>query len=248
MTGTSRPATLAKRFCMASVRGWSALDQTSRVLLVCAVGLILLAAVLPFLTLLGVGTTALVVFTWRLQRWREFDRRRRLLVVSGVIAAVVALVIGFGGLSRKSSLFTHQLVLHLPDETRLIRLKADPEAFVGKTFILCGTLRMADYYNYNYVGEQSNRYSFRFVERGKTWAEVTGEVTGYLERDRGKSIAKRVIEAEETFNAAAGCRIKATILPGRSVRWDTIEIINVQFLTSRGGWAPWMLGLADETR
>jgi probable HAF family extracellular repeat protein len=77
------------------------LDWTSRMFLVCAVGLIVLVAVMPAVALWGLIIAALMVFVWRIRRWRDLDRRGRLFVVGGNIAAVAALVLAIGGLSRK---------------------------------------------------------------------------------------------------------------------------------------------------
>ena len=89
------------RVCKGCGLGWLALDSTARLFLVCAVGLVLLAVLLPRVTLWGLATAGLLVFGWRTRRWRDLDRKGRWLVVCGNLASVVALVFAVGGLSGK---------------------------------------------------------------------------------------------------------------------------------------------------
>jgi probable HAF family extracellular repeat protein len=96
------------RFGRACARGWRAIDGTGRLFLVCAIGLVILTAVLPTVALWGLATAGLLIFASRIRRWRDLDRRGRLLVVCGSAASVVALVLAVGGSSHKSG-----------DETRM---------------------------------------------------------------------------------------------------------------------------------
>ena len=89
------------RMCKGCGRGWVALDATSRLFLVCTIGLVLFAVLLPSVTLWGFAIVGLLVFGWRTQRWRELDRRGRSFVVCGNLASVVALVLAIGRLSGK---------------------------------------------------------------------------------------------------------------------------------------------------
>ena len=82
-------------------RGWSVLDSTARLFLVCTIGLVLLAVLLPRATLWGFAIAGLLVFGWRARRWRDLDRKGRSFVVCGNLASVVALVFAVGGLSGK---------------------------------------------------------------------------------------------------------------------------------------------------
>jgi hypothetical protein len=149
-----------------------------------------------------------------------------------------------------------QLVPHLPDETKLIRLKTTPEHFVGKTFILCGGIQVSDNYSGTYYFHtEPVYYSFEFLVFGNTWGERADDVVlGYLRKDRGKRIADRIIAAQESWEARGkrgvlACRIKATILPESYAlggRWWQVEIVDVQFLnSSRDGWEPWMVETAE---
>jgi probable HAF family extracellular repeat protein len=96
------------RFGRACARGWRAIDGTGRLFLVCAIGLVILTAVLPTVALWGLATAGSLIFASRIRRWRDLDRRGRLLVVCGSAASVIALVLAIGGSSHKSG-----------DETRM---------------------------------------------------------------------------------------------------------------------------------
>ena len=190
------------------------------------------------------------------RNWMALDRTGRLFVACLGAASLGCALLAIAGWTRAGtdstgshSKFAALLVPHHDDETKLIRLKTDPDAFVGKTFILCGSVLATNYYNYDYRSSQSSHYSFRFRQSGRTWEDETDEeVTGYLERNRGRPIADRVIEVQEKQNAWKACRIKGTILPGGSERWDTIEILDIQFLNSAGDdWGSWMLSGANAT-
>ncbi|MEI8375612.1 MAG: hypothetical protein WCJ35_22555 [Planctomycetota bacterium] len=89
------------QFGRGCARAWSALDSTARLFLICAVGFVLLAVLLPRTALWGLATAGLLVFGWRTRRWRDLDRKGRSFVLCGNLASVVALVLAVGGLSGK---------------------------------------------------------------------------------------------------------------------------------------------------
>jgi hypothetical protein len=142
-----------------------------------------------------------------------------------------------------------QLVPHFPDETTLLRLESDPNAFAGKAFILCGDVKAENPHDSNTFYSQPTHYTFRFHEHGRTWGDRKQEAVWVnLKRDRGKRIADRIIKKQEEFEArglylALACRIRARVLPDRDGGMSFIEILDVQFLnSSEDGWDPWMLG------
>ena len=89
--------TFLTRFAGACARGWLAVDQTARLFVVCVIGLVLLAALLPSVALWCVAIVALLVFAWRAWHWSELDRRGRLLVIGGNAAGIIALVLAIAG-------------------------------------------------------------------------------------------------------------------------------------------------------
>lgn len=92
--------TFLTRFARACASGWSAVDGTGRLFLVCVIGLVLLAALLPSVAFWGIAITAVFVFASRARHWSELDRRDRLLVIGGNTAAVVALLVAIAGHSN----------------------------------------------------------------------------------------------------------------------------------------------------
>jgi hypothetical protein len=154
-----------------------------------------------------------------------------------------------------TALSQDQLVPHLPDETRLIRLKADTEAFEDKSFVLSGAIRLTHKYQGSYERYESTFYSFEFTENGKTWGDRGYTISAYLSRRMGKPIADRIIKSQEEREARGewemviACRIKATMDKRRWTDWTAVEILDIQFLNDNGdGWGPWMLGTAEVPR
>ena len=199
------------------------------------------------------------------RRWRATDRRWRICVLSALAFAVL-MYVAFGHQEAESkhigrsgsrgpagSAIPNTLrVPHLSDETKLIHLKTSPpDALIGRTFILCGGIRMGSDYRGMYANEQGNRYALDFWEAGSTWGDHTYGVWAYLKRDTGRPIAERLIKKQAEFKAREGsggtiaCRIKATMLEATrswNQRWDTIEVLDLQLINTTGdGWDPWIL-------
>ena len=175
------------RFGQASARGWKALDRAGRLFLICAVGFVLVTVLLPRATLLGFATAGLLVFAWQTRRWRALDRKNRSFVVCGSFASVVALVLAIGGLSHKPGDAAHSNAVIWPgcvgDETPLVRVKANPDMFLGKTIIIWGAVQLRNYYNYTYSDAKDTHYSLRLYEWGKNPGDYSGnEANLYLPR------------------------------------------------------------------
>ena len=83
-------------------RGWSALDRTSRVFIVCAVALVLLIIVLPSVILWGFVIVALSVCAWRICHWQDLNLRAKSVTVCGTVAAALLLVFAIGGHNTKA--------------------------------------------------------------------------------------------------------------------------------------------------
>ncbi|MGA2064148.1 MAG: hypothetical protein ABSG86_04230 [Thermoguttaceae bacterium] len=58
-----------------------------------------------------------------------------------------------------------KLPSYVGDETRLVQIKADPTKYVGKSFIICGGIKLDDCYNRWYVNAQATHYLQRPVLR-----------------------------------------------------------------------------------
>jgi len=61
-------------------------------------------------------------------------------------------------------------VPNLDDETRLVRIKADPDKYIGKSFIISGRLRIDDYYEYPFFSSEQLQIGWdqRFIRRYPT--------------------------------------------------------------------------------
>ena len=80
-----------------------------------------------------------------------------------------------------------QKVLHGKDETSLVAVKADPKKYVGTTFILCGGVKIGDYYNFTYMNAKDTHYCLDFSEAGEDYATPTHERIAFVspEGNRG---------------------------------------------------------------
>lgn len=143
------------------------------------------------------------------------------------------------------------------DETRLVRLKADPPAYVGKTITICGGIRIHDYYNYSYRGRERSHYSLAFEESGDSPRKLGGDDCHlYLLRKYGGSIVETLAKfAEEKGNSTALklARVKVKLLPEYygTKQWDMLEVVDVQFFDKqKSEWQPWIVEpiLAEEQR
>jgi len=137
------------------------------------------------------------------------------------------------------------------DETPLVRVKANPERYVGKVFIICGGLFIGDFYNYFYEGRQDTHYSLRFFDVGKT-SDVRGETAYlYLLKAIGAEIVEGVSKRQETgYNNAKLARLRVMLRPeayARGKQWDMFEVVDVQFIQEdRKDWQPWIVATKAE--
>ena len=89
--------------------------------------------------------------------------RGLLAVALAAIAWALTTRVGYGQ-ETKSGGAKKEVQRHLSDETRLLEIKANPERYVGKPFILCGEIKIGDYYNFAYSDAQESFYSLDFTE------------------------------------------------------------------------------------
>ena len=173
------------------------------------------------------------------RNWMVLDRTGRLFVACLGAASLgsASLAIAGGPCAGTDSTGSHSKFLRCPlgsaprrrNETNTA--EDGPRRFCGKDVHsvrehACAT----NDDNYDYRSSQSSHDPFRFRQSGRTWEDETDEeVTGYLERNRGRPIADRVIEVQEKQNAWKACRIKGTILPGGSERWIQLKSLTFSF-------------------
>ena len=141
-------------------------------------------------------------------------------------------------------------VPHLPDETSLVKLKAHPEQYVGKTFVICGGLKISDYYNCGYGNAKETHYCLDFSPVGATMDDLLpGSLNLYLQKGRGNAIIESQTKSEESMPKGVTyrlARVKVTLLPDKYNYLDMkqldLEVIDVQFSEKdKSGWQPWMI-------
>ncbi len=138
-------------------------------------------------------------------------------------------------------------VPHSKDETSLVAIKANPEKFVGTTFILCGGIKVDDYYNFAYLNSQDTHYSLDFVEVGEDTATTTGKRAHlYFPKKIGAALIDLAVKFEKEHHGEHYLmRIRATLdrdAFARDKQWDTMEMLDWQFVTKDyTDWQPWAL-------
>ena len=126
------------------------------------------------------------------------------------------------------------------DETLLTAVKADPESFVDRPFVVTGGVEVDDYYNYGYRGLDRSYYSLSFHEVRAGDPQIFGErCTLYVRRDdAGKRVVDQIL-AGTAKGKQQLIRVKATLTAERyrEGAWNLCEVLDVQF--ARPGWKGW---------
>lgn len=133
------------------------------------------------------------------------------------------------------------------DETSLIRVKADPDKYLGKEIIICGGVAISDYYNFGYENSHNTHYSLKFVELGKDTNQKGEDVSLYFQKRLGAAIIQTITkEAEQSKgNFYKIARVKVLLDSHRFAdgkQWDLLEVRDVQFLRdNKKDWMPWII-------
>ena len=151
-------------------------------------------------------------------------------------------------------------VPHEDDEIRLVRIKANPEEYAGKEFIICGGLEINDSYYGGYRDAKDSHYSLYFREIGETQTDLSIDSCRlYLSKKDGSPIVDAIADFAEQ-NRKKGvrfyklARVKATILPRIFHRnddkpWNLMEVVDVQFIEKDfSGWKPWEIETREKER
>jgi hypothetical protein len=129
------------------------------------------------------------------------------------------------------------------EETSLVRVKANPGDYVGRTFIVCGAVNVIDYYNYGYDNAKETHYSLGFREMG-AGATFGESATVYLPRSLGGGLVEGIVKTEETgLRGGRLLRMRVTIDADRykeREQSDMFELLDWQFVSEdRKSWKPW---------
>ncbi len=127
----------------------------------------------------------------------------------------------------------------------MTRLRANPQDYIGKEFVISGAIAISDYYNFGFSDSSDTHYSFKFIEVDKDFhPRESGHV--YLSRPLGRGLAEWVTKGQEDGFDAGFVSLKCTVDPvrirGNSEQIDGhLEVIEWRFMnTTKDGWGPWV--------
>lgn len=140
------------------------------------------------------------------------------------------------------------LIPYQGDEVALVRVMANPEEYVGKSFIICGGLQINDNYIFSYSDAKDTHYSLLLRAVGKDSVSPGKELAYlYLSKDIGRAIVDVIAGFQaETLHGAKVARARVTLVPrffAKDKRWNYMEVLDIQFIgADHKGWGPWMAG------
>lgn len=129
------------------------------------------------------------------------------------------------------------LKLDFTDAVPLTKLKAKPQDFVGKDFVVIGRMKVDDYYNYSYGNAEDSHYSFHLDEAvlGDDGELTSGEyVNVYSLKQTSSGISDSLSDSRE------GRIVRVTVSLERYTEaedWKFLELKDVQYLDENGKWA-----------
>lgn len=142
------------------------------------------------------------------------------------------------------------LIPHMDDEISLVRVMASPEAYVGKVFIICVSVRVKnDNYSGFYKGAVDTHYQLDAFHVGKYLGSGSTEQRAYLflPKKGGDPIVAPILKKQETKGGTLVARCKVYLRPesyaweGLGV-WGHLELLDIQFIQrDLKSWQPWVL-------
>jgi len=133
------------------------------------------------------------------------------------------------------------------DEVSLVRIKASPGDYIGKTFVICGGVSIGDFYGFSYREAEKTHYSLRFFQASPDGTPSNNDCFLYLPRAFGKQIVEKLIEKEETSSESTLSLTRVTVTLSKDRyedgNWDLLEVIDVQFPSE--GWKDWEAGMVS---
>lgn len=131
---------------------------------------------------------------------------------------------------------------YVGDETPVQNIMAEPLAAKGKTFIVCGTASLENYYKFNYREATATHYSLRLrqlspnLRRGK-WLTV------YASRTFAKPLVDFLTDTQAKRNSRKLVRLKIAITPKSFSHGfnENAELVDWQLLNpDNASWTPWV--------
>jgi hypothetical protein len=130
------------------------------------------------------------------------------------------------------------------DETALVRIKANPNEFVGEPFVIGGMVQVSDLYAGAYRNSSNSYYSLTFMPLTKS-AEPDYRDSAYLyvPRQFGAALIEQLATREEGGFDGTVLRARVTLDRNRyqdPESWEYLELLDWQFLSDdRKTWTPW---------
>jgi hypothetical protein len=132
------------------------------------------------------------------------------------------------------------------DEVSLARLKANPDLYTDRPFVVTGGVKVANYYNYWFDNRASDYYSFDLTPVAADGQVAGQDVPVYVSRFLGTALAERVTRVEERArDTITAVRLRCIIRPERlqgdvSNAVHVIEATDWQVPSSDlKSWMPW---------
>lgn len=128
------------------------------------------------------------------------------------------------------------------DETSLVRVKAKPEDFLDREFIVSGVIKVSDYFNFGYHDADSSHFSIELEEVGDNGLAGSEAAHLYVTKLLGQALLDDLAAVEEKGFTGKAARVTVTLESRRfegASTWDLLEVVDWQFLTDdRANWKP----------
>jgi len=132
------------------------------------------------------------------------------------------------------------------DEVSLARIKANPDQYTDRPFVITGGIKVSNYYNYWFDKKASDFYSFDLTPVASDGQVAGQDVPVYVSRFLGTALAERVTRVEERArNTITAVRLRCIIRSERlqgdlSNAVHVIESTDWQVPSSNlKSWMPW---------
>ena len=116
------------------------------------------------------------------------------------------------------------------NETSLLKVKADPQKFVGKDIVFCGQITASTYYNYGYDNAEKTHYALKCTELPSS-GERGEDVDLYVSREFSELLVERVSDSQDGIIVRLHAKIDPRRYEGADT-WDLMELYDWQYYNS----------------
>jgi uncharacterized coiled-coil protein SlyX len=131
------------------------------------------------------------------------------------------------------------------EETPLTMVEAYPEKYIGKTFVVIGSIEVSGSYYAGYRDAKGTHIALSFDELRPDGSRTGKDMRLYVRKDISKNLIEEITEAVGTGYRSKLIRVKVSILANRyDPRSDikTAELIDWQLLSSdKKSWQDWVI-------